>query len=163
MKTLLPHTIGLAVPLPLISAFQRTLVFSLHSRGGVAVEEVPLFSGPRHWCQESAGVWACPIVSAKIEKMGRNKVVSFFMGASILNSALAIDIRERKGGFLDGAIVEVKRSRDGDTEPNGARKLDRAPRGKVGGSSARGFTLSCRIRSTVIPVKGLIAIAYGKE
>ena len=47
-KTLSLQTIGLAVPFPSIGTFHWMFFSSLHSVGGVADEETPVASGPRH-------------------------------------------------------------------------------------------------------------------
>ena len=43
-----PQTTGDAHPRPGISTFQRTLLVSLHSVGGLAVRDTPAAKGPRH-------------------------------------------------------------------------------------------------------------------
>jgi hypothetical protein len=40
------------VPRPGISTFQRTFFASLHSTGGLAVADAPVFKGPRHCPQK---------------------------------------------------------------------------------------------------------------
>src|SRR5262245_52858623 len=54
-----PHTIGEALPRPGISTFQVTFFVSLHSSGGLAVDETPVACGPRHCAQKRMASGCC--------------------------------------------------------------------------------------------------------